>query len=66
MFRSPQATASYILVQFAQYGNILKHVMSNVGSWMHIHYQSKLQAQKALSKDRRIFGESIKIDVKHV
>jgi len=26
-FRFPQASASYILLQFAQYGNILKHVV---------------------------------------
>lgn len=31
---------------------------------MHIRYQSKLQARKALSKDGRIFGESIMIGVK--
>ncbi|OCT61223.1 hypothetical protein XELAEV_18047247mg [Xenopus laevis] len=60
----PQASASYILLQFAQYGNIIKHVMSNNGNWMHIQYQSKLQARKALSKDGRIFGESIMIGVK--
>ncbi|XP_074001336.1 nucleoporin NUP35-like [Numenius arquata] len=59
-----QASASYILVQFSQYGNILKHVMSNTGNWMHICYQSKLQARKALSKDGRIFGECIRIGVK--
>ncbi|NXA48850.1 NUP35 protein, partial [Nothocercus julius] len=64
VFGFPQASASYILLQFAQYGNILKHVMSNAGNWMHIRYQSKLQARKALSKDGRIFGESIMIGVK--
>uniref|UniRef100_A0A8C6XNF8 Nucleoporin NUP53 n=1 Tax=Naja naja TaxID=35670 RepID=A0A8C6XNF8_NAJNA len=64
VFGFPQASASYILLQFAQYGNILKHVMSNTGNWMHIRYQSKLQARKALSKDGRIFGESIMIGVK--
>ncbi|XP_015261578.1 PREDICTED: nucleoporin NUP53 isoform X3 [Gekko japonicus] len=64
VFGFPQGSASYILLQFAQYGNILKHVMSNTGNWMHIHYQSKLQARKALSKDGRIFGESIMIGVK--
>lgn len=31
---------------------------------MYIHYQSKLQARKALTKDGRIFGESIMIGVK--
>ncbi|NXU57551.1 NUP35 protein, partial [Turnix velox] len=64
VFGFPQASASFILLQFAQYGNILKHVMSNMGNWMHIRYQSKLQARKALSKDGRIFGESIMIGVK--
>ncbi|XP_064020054.1 nucleoporin NUP35 isoform X2 [Pogoniulus pusillus] len=64
VFGFPQASASYILLQFAQYGNILKHVMSNTGNWMHIRYQSKLQARKALSKDGRVFGDSIMIGVK--
>ncbi|XP_069464407.1 nucleoporin NUP35 isoform X3 [Ambystoma mexicanum] len=64
IFGFPQASASYILLQFAQYGNILKHVMSNTGNWMHIQYQSKLQARKALSKDGRVFGESIMVGVK--
>ncbi|XP_030065952.1 nucleoporin NUP35 isoform X2 [Microcaecilia unicolor] len=64
VFGFPQAAASYVLLQFAQFGNILKHVMSNTGNWMHIQYQSKLQARKALSKDGRVFGESIMIGVK--
>lgn len=38
--------------------------MSNTGNWMHIRYQSKLQARKALNKDGRIFGDSIMIGVK--
>ncbi|XP_069589346.1 nucleoporin NUP35 isoform X1 [Ranitomeya imitator] len=64
VFGFPQASASYILLQFAQYGNIVKHVMSNAGNWMHIQYQSKLQARKALSKDGKIFGDCIMIGVK--
>ncbi|CAI9613810.1 unnamed protein product [Staurois parvus] len=64
VFGFPQASASYILLQFAQYGNIIKHVMSNTGNWMHVQYQSKLQARKALSKDGKIFGDCIMIGVK--
>ncbi|XP_067891676.1 nucleoporin NUP35 isoform X2 [Heterodontus francisci] len=64
VFGFPPASASYILLQFAQYGNILKHVMSNNGNWMHLQYQSKLQARKALSKDGKIFGEAIMVGVK--
>uniref|UniRef100_A0A8C3JH32 Nucleoporin NUP35 n=1 Tax=Calidris pygmaea TaxID=425635 RepID=A0A8C3JH32_9CHAR len=59
-----QASASYILHHFSQYGKILKHVMSNTGNWMHICYQTKLQARKALSKDGKIFGDCIRIGVK--
>ena len=59
----PQTSASYRLLQFAQYENILKHVMSNTGNQVHICYQSKLQAQKAVSKDGRSWGESVVIGV---
>ncbi len=38
--------------------------MSNTGNWMHVQYQSKMQARKALSKDGKIFGEAIMIGVK--
>ncbi|XP_032820978.1 nucleoporin NUP35 isoform X1 [Petromyzon marinus] len=64
VFGFPPASASYILMQFAQYGNILKHVMSSSGNWMHIQYQSALQARKALSKDGKVFGECIMVGVK--
>ena len=33
------------------------------GNWLHIHYQSKLQAKKALSKNGKVFGGSIMIGV---
>ncbi|PIO26174.1 hypothetical protein AB205_0114230 [Aquarana catesbeiana] len=42
------------------------YVYSNfpTGNWMHVQYQSKLQARKALSKDGKIFGDCIMIGVK--
>ncbi|KAG7219680.1 hypothetical protein INR49_004540 [Caranx melampygus] len=58
------ASASYILLQFAQYGNILKHTMASPGNWMHLQYQSRLQARKALSKDGKVFGDAIMVGVK--
>ena len=33
------------------------------GNWMHIHYQSKLQAKKSLSKNGKVFGNSIMVGV---
>ena len=32
---------------------------------MHLHYQSRLQAKKALSKNGKIFGGSIMVGVAH-
>lgn len=37
--------------------------ISSDGNWMHIQYQSKLQAKKALSKNGKIFGDSIMLGV---
>ncbi|XP_029967424.1 nucleoporin NUP35 [Salarias fasciatus] len=64
VFGFPPASASFILLQFAQYGNILKHKMASPGNWMHLQYQSRLQARKALSKDGKVFGDSIMVGVK--
>lgn len=64
VFGFPPASASYILLQFAQYGNILRHSMASPGNWMHLQYQSRLQARKALSKDGKVFGDAIMVGVK--
>ncbi|XP_029385800.1 LOW QUALITY PROTEIN: nucleoporin NUP35 [Echeneis naucrates] len=66
VFGFPPASASYILLQFAQYGNILKHTVrwASPGNWMHLQYQSRLQARKALSKDGKVFGDAIMVGVK--
>jgi len=63
VFGFPPAAASYILQQFSQFGNILKHVIAPNGNWMHLQYQSKLQAHKALSKNGRVFGNNIMVGV---
>ncbi|XP_076339657.1 nucleoporin NUP35-like isoform X2 [Tachypleus tridentatus] len=64
VFGYPSASASYILQQFSLYGTVVEHQVSACGNWMHIHYQSKLQAKKALSKNGKVFGGSIMVGVK--
>lgn len=64
VFGFPPAAASYILQQFSQYGTVIEHRVAPSGNWIHIHYQAKLQAKKALSKNGKIFGESIMVGVK--
>lgn len=63
VFGFPPAATSFILQEFSQYGNILKHVVAADGNWIHIHYQSKLQAKKVLSKNGKVFGGSIMVGV---
>jgi nuclear pore complex protein Nup53 len=63
VFGFPPSATSFVLQQFSQYGNIIKHVVATSGNWMHLHYQSKLQAKKALSKNGKVFGSSIMVGV---
>ncbi|CAG5133465.1 unnamed protein product [Candidula unifasciata] len=63
VFGFPPGATSFILQQFSQYGTILKYVIPSECNWMHIHYLSKLQAKKAISKDGKIFGGCLKIGV---
>ncbi|XP_068723221.1 nucleoporin NUP35-like isoform X2 [Montipora capricornis] len=58
VFGFPPAASSFILKQFSQYGNIIRSVTSK-GNWIHIQYQSKLQAKKALSKNGKVYGSDI-------
>jgi nuclear pore complex protein Nup53 len=63
VFGFPPSATSYILQEFANYGQIVNHVPSTQGNWLHIQYQSKLQAQKALSKNGKILANSLMIGV---
>ncbi|XP_042909224.1 nucleoporin NUP35 isoform X1 [Parasteatoda tepidariorum] len=64
IFGFPPASSHYILQQFNQYGNIIEHKSSPNGNWMHVKYQSKLQAKKALSKNGKVYSGNIMIGVK--
>ncbi|XP_076819094.1 nucleoporin NUP35-like isoform X2 [Clavelina lepadiformis] len=64
VFGFPSSSASFILQRFSQFGNILSHhVASDGGNWMHVHYESSLQAQKALSRNGKIFPGNVMVGV---
>jgi nuclear pore complex protein Nup53 len=44
VFGFPKEASAFILEQFSQYGTVLRHVIAD-GNYMHICYQSKLQAR---------------------
>ncbi|KAH7971070.1 hypothetical protein HPB49_018479 [Dermacentor silvarum] len=60
----PPSASSYFLQQFSQYGTIVKYKVSSEGNWMHLCYQSRLQAKKALSKNGKVFGAHTMVGVK--
>ncbi|XP_064476595.1 nucleoporin NUP35-like [Ornithodoros turicata] len=64
VFGFPPAASSYILQQLSNCGTIVEHRMSSNGNWMHIRFQSRLQAKKALSRNGKIFGGNIMVGVK--
>lgn len=63
VFGFPAAAASYILTQFTQLGTITEHRNPGTGNWMHLKYQTKLQARKALSKNGKVFSGNIMVGV---
>eukprot|EP00033_Pygsuia_biforma_P002540 GCRY01002811.1.p1 GENE.GCRY01002811.1~~GCRY01002811.1.p1 ORF type:complete len:348 (+),score=38.21 GCRY01002811.1:237-1280(+) len=52
----PKGSASFILGQFQQFGDVIRHVQGQ-GNWMHVCYETALQAQQALAKNGRIFAD---------
>lgn len=62
VFGFPQSATSYVLQEFSIYGQIVRHA-STQGNWLHIQYQTKLQAQKALSKNGKVLANNIMVGV---
>eukprot|EP00126_Sphaerothecum_destruens_P015009 Sdes_comp8912_c0_seq1m320 len=64
VFGFPPASASIVLSFFLQYGDITQHVIApNSGNWMHIQFQSKMQAEKARSKNGKVFNGTLMLGV---
>jgi len=63
IFGFPPSACSFIIQQFSQYGKIEKYEVHNQGNWMHVKYQTKLQAKKALSKNGKIFARTMMVGV---
>jgi len=63
IFGFPQSATSYVLQEFSIYGQIIRHVPNNQGNWLHVQYQNKLQAQKALSKNGKVLANSLMIGI---
>jgi len=58
VFGFPPDSANFILKEFATYGTIVQHEFASKGNWVHIKYQSPIQARKALSKNGHLYAQS--------
>jgi hypothetical protein len=56
VFGFPRSRTIEILHTFRQYGEFLHTQQSTTGNWIHICYSTKLQAEKALSKNGKIIN----------
>eukprot|EP00088_Acartia_fossae_P002743 TRINITY_DN11129_c0_g1_i1.p1 TRINITY_DN11129_c0_g1~~TRINITY_DN11129_c0_g1_i1.p1 ORF type:complete len:324 (+),score=38.55 TRINITY_DN11129_c0_g1_i1:35-1006(+) len=63
VFGFPPSAASYVLQQLSTCGTVLQHMLVPNANWMHIRFQTKLQARKAISKNGAVLGGSIMIGV---
>jgi len=59
----PPSAASFVLQQFGSCGTVLQHIMPPNSNWMHIRFQTRLQASKAMSKNSSVLGGSIMVGV---
>jgi len=62
VFGFPVGSTQNVLKHFAKYGDILQHRTHVEGNWLHIQYQTRLQAQRALAKNGLIL-DSLMIGV---
>ncbi|KAL0479612.1 hypothetical protein AKO1_007723, partial [Acrasis kona] len=62
VFGFPLSKVSFVLKQFSHYGDVLDHRVGS-GNWIHILYSTKLQADKALSKNGKIFDSILMVGV---
>jgi len=64
IFGFPSLSASYVLQKFALHGTIVCNKMAGAeGNYMHVKYESSLQAKKALSRNGKILPGNIMIGV---
>lgn len=63
VFGFPPDAADYILQEFSHCGTIVHHSMDINTNWMHICYQSVLQAKKAQGKNCKILMSRMMVGV---
>jgi nuclear pore complex protein Nup53 len=63
VFGFPPAAASFIISQISSCGTVLQNILPPNANWMHVRFQTRLQARKALSKNGSVLGGTIMVGV---
>ncbi|KJE91997.1 hypothetical protein CAOG_003038 [Capsaspora owczarzaki ATCC 30864] len=64
VFGFPPTAASLVLSYLEQCGDIVRHMMApDGGNWMHVRFKSHLQAERAISRNRKVVARSIMLGV---
>lgn len=63
VFGFPPSASQYILSQMSTCGTVLQHSQPPNANWIHIRFQTKLQARKAIGKSGTVLGGNIMVGV---
>merc|ERR1719186_45373 len=63
VFGFPPSASSYVVSEFSIFGTILQTSIPPSANWMHLKFQTRLQAAKAIAKNGAILGSSIMVGV---
>jgi len=59
VFGFPPSSTTYVLHAFQEYGEVVKHETRPGANWMHLQYLTRLQSQKALSRNGKMVGNTM-------
>jgi len=60
----PPSAASLVLEQLSACGAVLQHIMPPNSNWMHVRFQTRMQASKAVGKNGHVLGGSLMVGVR--
>jgi len=63
VFGFPPQAAQFVLSQISTCGTVLQHTQPPQSNWMHVRFQTRLQARKALDRSATVIGGNIMIGV---
>ncbi|XP_063685125.1 nucleoporin NUP35-like isoform X1 [Bolinopsis microptera] len=63
VFGFPSNSSESVLQHFSQFGKITKFEKPSQGNWLHLMFESKIQARKALSRSGSVLNRDIMIGV---